>query len=418
MTIQAAPPDAATAHAADEAFAEILFSPEGRVDPYSRYRRIREAVPVHHSAMGIWVLSRYDDVNDSLRSKQVGKNVRTFMAGRFSGDWEQHSALRKLASTMLWADPPEHTRLRRIVTRAFTTKRVLEHQAFIERRLGELLDPIAEAGGGDICNDLCFPLPLSVVARLVGVPQDEAPLLREPIRDFQRTFELGMTAADLRKADEAADFLDDYYGDLVRQRQRRRADDLLSSLIDIEDDGERLSFAELVQMCHMVIAAGSETTTYFLTNGIRLFIENPGQADLLRADPALLSRAIDEVLRFDPPAHMIPRTVSEPTEIGGTLLPEGARLMILIAAANRDPVRFTDPERFDVTRAESPPISFGAGIHACPGWRLARMQAEIVFPALVGRYPRMEVTEPLRHRARVAFPQVEALHIRLGDRLE
>jgi cytochrome P450 len=412
MTTQTAQPDAATAHAADEAFAEILFSPEGRVDPYSRYRRLREAVPVHHSALGIWVLTRYDDVNESLRSKRVGKDVYTFMAGRFSGDWEQHAALRKLASTMLWSNPPEHTRLRRIVNRAFTTKRVMGHRAYIERRVDELIEPIAEAGEGDICNDFCFPLPLSVVAGLIGVPQEEAPLLREPIRDFQRTFELGMTASELRKADKAAEFLDDYYGALVRQKQRQRGDDLLSALIDTEDEGERLSFAELVQMCHMIIAAGSETTTYFLTNGIRLFIENPDQADLVRSDPTLLSQAIDEVLRYDPPAHMIPRTMSETVEVGGVRIPEGSRLMVLIAAANRDPAHFTDPERFDVTRKESAPISFGAGIHVCPGWRLAKLQAEVIFPAILDRFADLEITEPLRHRTRVAFPQVEALRIR------
>jgi cytochrome P450 len=414
MVPQAAPPDAAAEHAANEAFAEILFSPEGRLDPHARYRRLREAVPIHRSTMGIWVLTRYDDVNESLRSKRVGKDVYTFMAGRFSGDWEQHAALRKLASTMLWANPPEHTRLRRIVNRAFTLKHVMEHRAFIERRVDELIEPIAEAGGGDICNDFCFPLPLSVVAGLIGVPQEEAPLLREPIRNFQRTFELGMTASELRKADEAAEFLDEYYGNLVHQKYRKRGDDLLSALIDTEDAGDRLDYAELVQMCHMIIAAGSETTTFFLTNGIRLFTEHPDQADLVRGDPTLLDQALDEILRVDPPAHMIPRTTSEPLELSGVHIPEGSRLMVLIAAANRDPAHFTDPDMFDVTRKESAPISFGAGIHSCPGWRLARLQAEVVFPALLRRFPRVEITEPLRHRPRVAFPQVEAMHVSVG----
>jgi cytochrome P450 len=418
MTTQIVAPDPVADHAANEAFAELLFSPEGRVDPYSRYRRMREAVPVHRSTLGTWVLTRYDDINESLRSKRIGKDVHTFMAGRFSGDWEQHPALRKLGSTMLWANPPDHTRLRRIVNRAFTTKRVLEHRAFIERRADELLGPLAEAGGGDICNDVCFPLPLSVVAGLIGVPQDEAPLLREPIRDFQRTFELGMTASELRKADEAALFLDDYYGNLVREKTRRPGDDMLSALIEVEDEDARLDFEELVQMCHMMIAAGSETTTYFLTNGIRLFIENPDQARLVREDPDLLGPAIDEVLRYDPPAHMIPRTTSEPMDIAGTTIPEGSRLMVMIAAGNRDPARFTDPETFDVTRREAGPISFGAGIHGCPGWRLARMQAEVVFPRLLSRFSDMEITEPLRHRTRVAFPQIEALPIRVANRGE
>jgi cytochrome P450 len=413
MTDQMTAPDAIAEHAANEALAEILFTPEGLADPYSRYRRLREAVPVHRSTMGTWVLTRYDDVDKFLRSRQVGKDIYTWMAGRFSGDWEQHQALRKLAANMLWANPPEHTRLRGIVNKAFTVDRVLEHRAFIERRFNELIEPIAAAGEGDVCNDVCFPLALSVVADLIGAPQEEAPLLRERIRDFQRTFEIGMTASELRTADQAAKFLDDYFGELVRQKTRQRGTDLISAMIDTEEEGQRLDFGELVQMCHMILAAGSETTTFFLTNGIRLFAEHPEQADRVRADPALLPQAMEEVLRFAPSAHMIPRTTSDAVEVGGTTIPKGSRVMVLIAAANRDPARFTDPERFDVTRKEGAPMSYGLGTHYCIGWRLANLQAEVVFPAMLSRFPGFEITEPLRHRARVAFPQLETLRIRV-----
>src|SRR5262249_52203946 len=255
-----APPDCSAEHAANEALAEILFSPEGRIDPYSRYHRLRDAVPVHRSTLGIWTLSRYDDVFEALRDKRVGKDVYTFLAGRFTGEWEQHAALRKLASSMLWANPPEHTRLRRIINEAFTAKRVMEHREFIVRKVDELIEPFVEAGGGDICNDFCYLLPISVVAGLVGVPQEEAPLLRVPIRNFQRTFELGMTALELRVADEGAAFLDDYFGALVRQKRREPGDDLLSALIATEDD-DPLDDLELAGICHMLIAAGSETAT-------------------------------------------------------------------------------------------------------------------------------------------------------------
>lgn len=414
MITHAVSPNATADHAANEALAEILFSPEGRADPYSRYRRLREAVPVHHSTIGVWALSRYDDVNESLRNKRVGKDARAFMAGRFSGDWEQHASLRKLASSMLWANPPEHTRLRRIINRVFTVKRMMEHREFIERKVDELIEPIAEAGGGDICNNFCYPLPISVVAGLVGVPQDEAPQLREPIRNFQRTFELGMTAAELRMADAGAQFLDDYFSELVYRKRRQRGNDLLSSLIDTVDDGDRLDHSELVGICNMIIAAGSETTTHFLNNGIRLLIEHPDQADLVRADHTLLNQAIEEVLRFDPPVHILPRTTSETLEVSGVRIPEGSRLMLLIAAANRDPAHFTDPDRFDVTRKERAPISFGAGIHGCPGWRLAKLQAEVVFTTLLRRFSHLESTEPRRHRPRVTLPGLESLHVRIG----
>ncbi|OHV71760.1 cytochrome P450 [Pseudofrankia sp. BMG5.36] len=416
MATYTADPRAAARHAANEALAEILFSPEGRLDPYSRFHRLREAVPVHHSTLGIWLVTRYDDVNETLRSKQIGKDVRTFMAGRFSGGWEQHPALRKLASTMLWANPPEHTRLRQALGHALTVKRVMAYRGFIERKVDELLEPIAQAGGGDICNDFCYPLPLSVVAALIGIPDEEAPLLREPIRDFQRTFELGMTASELHKADQAAEFLDGYFGDLVDRTRRQPGDDLLSALIDPADGGDRLTRSELAQMCNMIIAAGSETTTFFLNNGIRLFAEHPDQADLVRADPNLLNQAVEEVLRFDPPVHMLPRTTSEPLDIAGVTIPAGSRLMMLIAAANRDPTRFADPDRFDVTRTGHPSVSFGAGIHSCAGSRLAKMQGEVVFSTVLRRFSQIEVARPPLPRPRVTLPQVEALHIRVGNR--
>lgn len=413
MTTHIAVPDTVAEHAANEALAEILFSPEGLADPHSRYHRLRVAVPVHRSTLGTWVLTRYDDIDEFLRNKQVNKDVQTFMAGRFSGQWDQHRALGKLAANMLWTNPPDHSRLRRIVTRAFAPKRVMEHRAYIEHRFDELIAPLAEAGGGDVCNDVCFPLALSVMAHLLGVPQEEAPLLRDKIRDFQRVFEVGMTASELRTADEAAVFLDDYFGDLVRQRQRVRENDLLSAMIDaVDDDGGGLSFEELVQMCHMIIAAGSETTTFFMTNGIRLFIENPEQADHLRDDPGLLGQAVTEVLRYEPSAHMIPRTTTGPVRLGDVEIPAGARVMVLIAAANRDPEHFPDPDTFDITRKDSSPMAYGLGIHFCLGWRLANLQGEIVFPAMLNRFTDIEITEPLRHRARVAFPQLEGLPIR------
>jgi cytochrome P450 len=414
MTTQAVLPDATAEHAANVALAEILFSPEGRADPYARFHRLRESAPVHHSTMGVWALSGYDDVNEALRDKRVGKDVYAFMAGRFDGEWEDHPALRKLATSMLWANPPEHTRLRRKVNRVFTTTRVMEHREFIGRRVSELIAPFVAAGGGDICNDFCYLLPISVVAGLVGVPQDEAPGLRGPIRNFQRTFELGMTATDLRMADEGAQYLDDYFSELVHRKRREPGDDLLSSLIHTADDDDRLDDAELVGICNMLMAAGSETATHFLNNGIRLFIEHPEQADLVRADPSLLNLAIEEVLRYDPPVHILPRTMSEPLDIGGVRIPEGARLMLLIAAANRDPARYSDPDRFDVTRDQGPSISFGAGIHGCPGWRLARLQAEAVFSTLLTRFPHLEITEPPCPQPRVTLPGLKSLHIRLG----
>lgn len=401
--------------AANEALAELLFSPEGLADPFSRYRRIREAAPVHLSTLGNWVLTRHDDVDGFLRSKYVDKNVRTWMGGRFSGQWDQHHALRKLAANLVWSNPPEHTRLRRLVNRAFTLERVREHRDFIERRFDSLMRPLEDKGGGDICNAVFFPLAFGVVAGLLGVPDEDAAMLREWVRDFQRIFEVSMTASELRTANKAAASLDDYFGSLVRARQRCRTDDLLSALIDAEDEDGRLEFEELVQLCHMIIAAGSDTTTFFLTNGVHQFINHPDQADLVRADLSLLGGAIDEVLRYAPAAHMIPRTTTAPVDVGGVTIPANARVMVMIAAANRDPARFPDPDRFDVTRTGSALMSYGLGQHFCLGWRLANLQAEVAFRVVLTRYADLTLLAVPRPRTRVAVPQVEDL--RIGFRL-
>jgi cytochrome P450 len=406
---------AGNTHAANEALAEILFSPEGRADPYSRYHRLRNAAPVHQSTLGLWSVSRFSDVTNLLRDKAIGKDVQAFMAGRFGGDWAEHASLRRMGSSMLWANPPDHTRLRRIINKAFTAKRIMAHRAFIERRVDELLEPLAAAGGGDILNEFCYPLPLSVISNLLGVPREEAPQLREPMRDFQRAFELGTTASELLRSDDGAQYSDEYFAGLVERRRAEPQDDLLSSLIQTVDEGDQLDHLELIGFCNMVIGAGFETTTHLLSNGIRLFAEHPGQADLVRADPGLLERALEEVLRFDPPVHVVPRMTTEAIEVGGVAVPERSQLILLLAAANRDPAQFSDPDTFDVRRDEGLPISFGGGIHNCLGWRLAKLQAEVVFGTLLRRFSEIEVTGSLHYRPRLTLRGLESLHVRLKE---
>jgi len=216
-------------------------------------------------------------------------------------------------------------------------------------------------------------------------------------------------------ADDGAQFSDDYFDELIDRKRREPGDDLLSSLIDVVDEGDRLDHGELIGFCNMVVGAGFETTTHFLSNGIRLFAEHPDQADLVRADRALLDSAIEEVLRFDPPVHVAARMTNEPLERGGVRIPERSQLILMIAAANRDPARFTEPETFDVTRKESMPISFGGGIHSCLGWRLAKLQAEVVFATLLSRFSDLEITEPLHYRPRLTLRGLEALHVRVEN---
>jgi hypothetical protein len=423
MTVRTGPhtrdDSADRARAADAALAEVLLTPEGRAEPYSRYKRLRELDPVHHSGFGMWIISRYDDVDALLRDSSVGKDVRLFMQGRFGGDWEEHASLRRMGTSMLWANPPEHTRLRRIVNNTFTVRRVAALEGFIEKLADELLDPIARAGGGDILNEFCYPLPLQVIAELLGVPQRDAPSLREPMRDFQRTFELGLTADELLQADAGAEFSDEYFRGLVAAKRAEPADDLLSALIAHEDDdGGKLSEIELIGYCNMIMGAGFETTTHLLANGLNALLSHPDQLARLRADPELVEPAVEEILRYDPPVHLVLRMNADPVTVGGVEIPGGQVIATILAGANRDPDRFTDPERFDIGRREGLPISFSAGIHHCLGWALAKLQAEVVLRVLLRRFDHMElVAEPVR-RPRLTLRGFETLDVKTveGDR--
>ncbi|WP_019548496.1 cytochrome P450 [Streptomyces sulphureus] len=412
MTRQAVVPAADDTNTADAAFASILFSPEGNQNPYPYYHTLRESSPVHQSILGMWVVTRYDDVLSTLRDKTIGKNVERFMQGRFGGDWWSHAALRRMGTSLLWANPPMHTRLRRLANQSFTAAVVAAQRERIVRLLDDLLDPIAEAGGGDIVNDVAYPLPLSVVATLLGMPLEDAPLMREPMRNFQRTFELGLTAQELAAADVGAQFSDDYFTEMIERKRREPGDDLASSLIQVSDaDGEALSPIELVGVCNMIIGAGFETTTHTLGNGLRALLKNPDQMSLLRARPELLEGAVEEVLRYDAPVQMAPRMLDEPRVIGGVEIPAPAQLMLAIGAANYDPTHFTEPDEFRITRDESPAISFGAGIHTCLGWRLAKLQAEVFYSTLLRRFPQMELAVEPVYRPRATLRGLESLHI-------
>ncbi|MBZ4016045.1 cytochrome P450 [Streptomyces purpurogeneiscleroticus] len=412
MTIQDLTPALDEDRIADAALAEILFSPEGVQDPYPRYRTLRETRPVHHSKLGMWVFTSYDDVLAMLRDKAVGKNVEGFMHGRFGGQWQEHAALRRMGTSMLWANPPEHTRLRRLAGKSFTGAMVERLRDRIQHTLDELLDPIAEAGGGDIVNDVCYPLPLYTVADLLGMPREEAPALREPMRNFQRTFELGLTAQELREADEGAQFSDDYFADLIDRKRRQPGDDLVSALIAITDaESGRLSPIELIGMCNMVIGAGFETTTHMLGNGVRAFAQHPAEAHRLRADMSLLDSAIDEVIRYDAPVQIVVRTLTEPRTVGGVQIEAPAQLILGIGAANHDPAHVSRPEEFRIDRRETASVSFGAGIHTCMGWRLAKLQAEVFHSTMLRRFSAFDLQEQPVYRPRLTLRGVESLRI-------
>ena len=368
------------------ATAEILFNPldpEFIADPYPRYRRLREEDPVHQSPMGFWVLTRYDDVAGMLRDPRFGrKGFDRLLAARF-GD-------AGFDMSMLFRDPPDHTRLRTLVSKAFTPRAVEQMRDHIGRIVEGLLDAVQPAGRMDLIGDFAYPLPVIVICEMLGVPDDE----RERFRDWTVHIARALDAIALptepgvvERGLAARHALADYFRGLIAERRRQPRADLLSELIAAEEQGDRLTEGELMATILLLFVAGHETTVNLIGNGTLALLRNPDQLRRLRADLSLLPGAVEELLRYEGPVQRTGRTCSTEVQIGGRTIPENSAVLGIIGAANRDPAVFSDPDRLDVTRGENRHLAFGWGIHFCLGASLARLEAQIAFGALLRRLP-------------------------------
>ena len=300
------------------------------------------------------------------------------------GNWKDLPALWTLNSSMLLANPPRHTRLRRLVSRSFTARRVQSLEDSVATLVDELVDGLA--GGGDFVERFAFPLPVAVIGELLGVPEADRAGFQPLVRDWTRILDVFDLDA-LACANEAALALRAYLGDLVDERRRHPQDDLLSGLVTrAGDDGEVLDQDEAVTMAALLFSAGFETTTHLLGNGLVALLEHPDQAALVRDDPEAAATAAEELVRFDSSVQITNRVALADTEIAGVSVAEGDRLVCYLGAANRDPAKFTDPDRLDVTRNEGGPLSFGGGIHYCLGAPLARLEVRLALPRLLARY--------------------------------
>ncbi|KAB1979316.1 cytochrome P450 [Streptomyces triticiradicis] len=371
--------------------AAALLTPEARRDPYPFYARMRREDPVHRSAQGIWYLTRYADVEAALGDLRLS-NDRDRMTRAYTalgGDLKAFSRLTdRLGRVMTNTDPPDHARLRKLANRAFTARRVEALREGIQRIVDRLLDEAADAGPSmDLIEAVACPLPMSVVCELFGIPPEDVPQVKTWFNRFGRISE------DIDKSEAAIEQYEEYLARLVRRRRADPGDDLISALVATQAQDDRLTDSELLSTCFVLITAGDETTTHLVGNAVLALLRHPDQLARLREDPALIRTAVDELARYDTPTQAIVRVVAEDVEIGGRTLREGELAYLFLAATNRDPERFEDPDRLDLTRPGNRHLSFGNGPHFCLGGPLAKLQAEVAVGTLIRRLPHLRLAD-------------------------
>ncbi len=396
MSDAAKPENAENAVKAEEVLTELFFTKEGRQDPYPRYKLLREMDPVHFSeAIGALVLTRYDDVVAATRDPRL---ERGFELTREIVDpsWRKHASLVHLSRSMLMEDGERHARLRRAVSRSFTPKVVAALRPAVEQLVAELVDPFVAASGGDFMAEVAFPLPAAVIAALLGVPQGDLAPFRDWATKLVATLELGASEEELLVADAADAALRDFFVDVVAAKRRNPGDDLLSALAAGEGSEEGLSASECIGMAVQLLVAGFETTTNTMGNAVLAFAKQPEQIALLHEDPERYRVLPEEILRHSGSVHLLGRIATEATVLNGTVeVPAGQPVVALLAAANRDPGRFPDPDRLDCRRTDVRPTTFGGGLHYCVGAALARLELECCFARLLEQVDGLEVTGPV-----------------------
>ncbi len=399
---------------ASEALA-LLMSPQGRLDPYPTYERLREHGPVVQAAPGFFVVTGYAEADTVLRDPRfvvLDDDLRDDVFPQ----WRTSPALMSISRSMLRTNPPDHSRMRRLAAGAFTPRRVAAMRDVVAAQADELIDEMVRAGRDgdpvDFMAGFAYPLPVAVICALLGVPAADRPRFRRWAGDLTGVLEPEITPQELAVADGGASELRDYFTGLVAERRRAPADDLTTALVQAHDaDGDRLSGEELLANLVVLLVAGFETTTNLLGNGLVVLLEHPRATDALRTRPELAPAYVDELLRHDSPVQLTTRTAGEPVSLDGVELPAGSWLLLLLGAANRDPRRFPEPARFDPWRAQSHPLSFGAGPHYCLGAALARLEAQVAFPLLLRRLPDLALAGVPRRRTRLTLRGYDTLPV-------
>ncbi|MCH7835360.1 MAG: cytochrome P450 [Chloroflexi bacterium] len=376
------------------------FIPEIHANPYPMYVRLREEDPVHWSAlMEAWILTRYADIVAVLTDSRFSANRRQAQ-NRFAQEAqkiaEEFGPFGR-TQTMLTSDPPLHTRLRRLVSKAFTPRMVEGLRPRIQLIVDELLDAVRDSGRMDLIRDLAYPLPVIVIAEMLGIPPQERDQFKRWSDEIAATLGGPFTPPEvLERARKSAIELADYFRGVIAERRREPAEDLISGLIAAEEQGQILSEDEMLATAMLLLVAGNETTTNLIGNGTLALLRNPDQLRRLQDDPSLIPAAVEELLRYDGPVQGTGRVAMEELEIDGRPVKTGQVVFCVLGSANRDPAQFENPDELDITRQPNEHIAFGDGIHSCLGAPLARAEGQIAFETLLRRFPnpRLETDNP------------------------
>ena len=366
--------------------------PEFIDDPYPFYAELREREPLYRSPFGFYAVLRDADVRALLTDRRIG---RAFIPLRPDGTphpLADRPAVRSTAGWMLFRNPPDHTRLRGLMTKAFTAKRIMALRGRVQEIVDGCLDRMAEGDRADLVTDLAHRIPAQVIFDMMGVPEE----LRQKVLDNSgsiiRQFDpTPQSLAEHDRADAENKVLTEIFGGICAQRRREPTDDLLSELVQVEEQGDRLSAQELIDNLIQLFAAGFDTTNGQIGNALLALLRHPEQLAKLRAEPALLPGAVEEFLRYDSSVHIASRVVLEEITFAGKVVPKGALILAVLGSANHDELVYDGPERLDVTRTGIRPISFGGGIHHCIGAQLARLEIEVAVGSIIRRFPRLKL---------------------------
>ncbi|WP_210585107.1 cytochrome P450 [Streptomyces sp. GESEQ-35] len=395
------------------------WDPAFLADPYPAYGELRATGRVHYyEPTNQWLVPHHADVSALLRDRRLGRTYQHRFTHEDFGRTAPPAAHEPFHTLndhgMLDLEPPDHTRIRRLVSKAFTPRTVEQLKSYVAGLAGELVDGLVERGGGDLLADVAEPLPVAVIAEMLGIPESDRAPLRPWSADICGMYELNPSEETATKAVRASVEFSDYLHELIAERRKEPGDDLISGLIEAHDEGDRLTEQEMISTAVLLLNAGHEATVNATVNGWWALFRNPDQLAALRADHSLIPSAVEELMRYDTPLQLFERWVLDDIEIDGTTIPRGAEIAMLFGSANHDPEVFQNPEHLDLTRKDNPHISFSAGIHYCIGAPLARIELAASMTALLEKAPTLTSTAEPERKPNFVIRGLEGLSVEIG----